>query len=75
MYGLIAGVESLNALGWKEPHSTSGSKPPAMGRDTFHQLRLLKAPSNLALLPPSQEEGCWGTNPSALRMSLCSWLG
>ena len=25
------------------------SKPPTLGRDTFHQTRLLKAPSNLAL--------------------------
>ena len=24
-------------------------QPPATGRDTFHEIRLLKAPSNLAL--------------------------
>ena len=28
---------------------SSSSNPPAMGRDTFHQTRLLNAPSNLAL--------------------------
>ena len=42
-------IESWNGLGWKEPYRSSRSKPPAMGRDTFHQTRLLQAPSNLAL--------------------------
>jgi len=36
-------------MGWKGPYRSSGSNPPAMGGDTFHQPRLLKAPSNLAL--------------------------
>jgi len=42
-------LESWNGLGWKGPYRSSGSNPPAMGRDSFHQTRLLRAPSNLAL--------------------------
>jgi len=39
----------IENLGWKGPYGSSSSNPPAMGRDTFPQTRLLKAPSNLAL--------------------------
>jgi len=38
-------------LGWKGPERSSGSNPPAISRDIFHQTRVLKAPSNLALKP------------------------
>ena len=46
---LKVSLESQNGLGWKGPYRSSSSNPPAMGRDTFHQTRLLKAPANLAL--------------------------
>jgi len=36
-------------MGWKGPYRSSHSNHPAMGRDTSHETRLLKAPSNLAL--------------------------
>jgi len=36
-------------LYWKGPFKSLSYNPPAMGRDTFHWTRLLKAPSNLAL--------------------------
>jgi len=42
-------IESYNGLGWKGPCRSSSSSHPAMGRDTFYQNRLLKAPSSLAL--------------------------
>ena len=42
-------IESQHDLGWKGPYRSSSSNSPAMGRDTFHQTRLLKAPFNLAL--------------------------
>jgi len=42
---------SQNVLGWKGPYRSPGSKPPAIGRDPFHQTRVLKALSNLALNP------------------------
>jgi len=42
-------IESWNGLDWKGPYISSSSNPPAMGRDPFHQTRLLKTPSNLAL--------------------------
>jgi len=35
---------SQNGLGWKGPYRPSSSSPPAMGRDTFHQSRLLISP-------------------------------
>jgi len=44
-------MESQNGLGWKGPYSSHHSKPPAVGRDPFHQPRVLKAPSSLALNP------------------------
>jgi len=34
---------------WKGPYRSSGSNPPAMGRDTFPLPRALKALSSLAL--------------------------
>ena len=43
-------VKSQNGLGWKEPSRSSSFNPPVVGRDTFHQTRLLKAPS---ILPSS----------------------
>jgi len=42
-------LESQNGLGWKGPSRSPRSIPPAMGRDSFHQTRLLRAPFNLAL--------------------------
>jgi len=32
----ISVIELQNGLGWKGPYRSSCSKPPAMGRDTFH---------------------------------------
>ena len=40
---------SQSGLGWKGPLRPCSSNPRAIGRDTFHQTRLLKAPSGLAL--------------------------
>ena len=34
---------SQNGLSWKGPYRSSSSNPPAMGRATFHQTRVLKA--------------------------------
>jgi len=48
-YILNSFIESSNGLGWKGPYGSSHSNPPAVGKDTFHQIRLLEAPSNLAL--------------------------
>ena len=42
-------IEPWNGLGWKGPYRASSSNLPAVGRDTSHQTRLLKAPSSLAL--------------------------
>jgi len=42
-------IESQNGLGWNGPYRSSRSNPSALGRDPFHQTRLLRAPSNLAL--------------------------
>ena len=42
-------TESYNGLGWKGPYRYSSSNTSAMGRDTCHQTRLLKPPSNLPL--------------------------
>ncbi|NWR84339.1 THS7B protein, partial [Furnarius figulus] len=42
-------LASQNGLGWKGPKMPYSSSSPAMGKDTSHQTRLLKAPSNLAL--------------------------
>ena len=41
-------ITSQNGLGWKGPQSPP-TPPPAVGRAAPHQLRLPKAPSNLAL--------------------------
>ena len=45
-------LESQNGLGWKGLYRSSRSNPPTMSRDTFHQPRLLKDPSSLALNMP-----------------------
>jgi len=42
-------IQSWNGLGWKGPYRSSSSNPPAMGRDVFHQTRLLRTPSSLSL--------------------------
>jgi len=42
-------MESQNCLDWKGPYRPSRSTPLAMGRDTFHQPSVLKAPFSLAL--------------------------
>jgi len=44
-------TESRNGLGWKGPDRPPCPSPPAMGRDPFHQPRVLRALSNLALNP------------------------
>jgi len=36
-------------MGWKGPYKSSSSISPATGRDPFHQIRLRRALSNLAL--------------------------
>jgi len=41
----------IDDLGWKGPYRSPCFNPPAMGRDPFHQPRVLAAPSNLALNP------------------------
>jgi len=47
----ISIIDSENDLGWKGPYRPSRFNPFAMGRDPFHQPRLLPALSNLALNP------------------------
>ena len=42
-------IESYNGLSWKESLRSSSYNPSAIGRDTSHCTRLLKAPSSLAL--------------------------
>jgi len=42
-------ITSQNGLGWEGPYRLSRSNPAAMSRDIFHQPRLLRAPSSLAL--------------------------
>ena len=51
LHGLpqIDSTESYNGLDWKWPYRTSGSKSPAMSRDTFYCTTLLKAPYQLGL--------------------------
>jgi len=72
---------SLNDLGWKGPYRPSGPNPPALSRDIFHQTRLFKALSNLAL--NTAREGAatasWATSataspPSEYRRTT-EWLG
>jgi len=41
-------IQAKYGLGWDGPSNIISSNLPAMGRDTFHQTRLLTAPSNLA---------------------------
>lgn len=42
-------IESQTGLDWKRPQSSSSSNFPAVGRDTFHKMRLIRAQSNLSL--------------------------
>lgn len=42
-------IESKNGLGWKRPYKSSVSKFPAMIKDTFHQIGLLRNPTSLTL--------------------------
>jgi len=44
-------IEAQNGLGWKGPSKIVSFQPPAMGRDPFHQPRVLQALSSLALNP------------------------
>jgi len=41
-------MESQNALGWKGPFKAISSNPPAISRDIFNWIGLLRAPSNMA---------------------------
>ena len=43
-----ARLSFIEWFGLKGPYRSCSSNTPAMGRDTFHQTRFLKAPSNLA---------------------------
>ena len=45
----VCGVVSEDGLGWEGPFKDHLVQPLAMGKDTFHQTRLLRAPSSLAL--------------------------
>lgn len=45
-------IISQNILHWKGPQRPSHCNPPALDRNTFHQSRLLRGPSNLALHIP-----------------------
>ena len=40
---------SQTGKGWKRPYRSSSSNPHAVGRDTIHFTRFLKAPSNMTL--------------------------
>jgi len=42
-------VESENSLGWKGPLKAIQSNHPAVSRDIYHSVRLLRAPSSLTL--------------------------
>ena len=63
-------TESWNALGpWRSPSSSL----PSRGRDIFHQTRLLKATSNLALSTP--REGASTTSLGQLFQCLTALIG
>ena len=63
--------ESQNGVGWKGPFRSSSSNSPAMSRVATQQLRLPRAPSNLALSTSSW----WSThNLSGPEFSLCQCL-
>ena len=76
-------IESQNSLGWKESLRSSSSIPPAIGRNTSHQTKLLKVPSSLAL--NASREGASTTSLDNLLMmtylriiesyNLLSWKG
>ena len=51
-------IESWNGLGWKGPYRSSRSNPPAMGRDTFHQSRVLKCSHGIS----DHQKLCWTMN-------------
>ena len=56
IFTMLTFIESWNGLDWKGPERSSSSPPPAIDKDTFHQTRLLKAPSSLSL-NTSRDEG------------------
>jgi len=66
-------IESQNGLGWKGPYRSPSSNPPAMGRDPFHQPRVLRAPSNLAL--NTAREGAATASLGSLGQGLTTLLG
>jgi len=49
--GVSQVTESSNGCGLERTLQTTQFQPPAVGRDPFHQPRVLQAPSNLALNP------------------------
>ena len=66
-------IESQIVKGWKGPYRSSHSHTPAMGRDPFHQTRLLRAPSNLTLSTAREGTataslGNLGQGPTTLRV-------
>jgi len=66
-------IESQDGLGWKGPYRSSSSHTPDMGRDPFHQPRVLKAPSSLAL--DTAREGAATASPGNLCQGLTTLRG
>ena len=60
--------ESQNGLGWKGPSKEHPTQPHVIGRDFFHQIRLVRALFNLTLNTPSA-----GTSTTSLG-NLCQCL-
>ena len=66
-------TDSQNGLGWEAPYRSPLSIPPATGRDPFHQPRLLRAPSSLAL--STAREGAATAPLGNLGQSLTTLMG
>ena len=66
-------TESRTGLGWKGPCGPSGSNPPALGRDPFHQPSVLQAPSSRAL--STAREGAATASLGNLGQGLTTLMG
>jgi len=66
-------IESQNGWGQKGPYRSTSSNPRAMDRDIFHQPRVLRAPSNLAL--STAREGAATASPRNLGQGLTTLMG
>jgi len=55
LYDPLSPTESYSGLGWKGPLRSYSSSPPAVGRDTSLQTRLLAAPSSLENHPRNRQ--------------------